>query len=327
MPVSTNAPFNEFGQSMILRDIEQLYLALNGAGAGSPGDGQTQDQTAVTSQDSGGLPDLSSLATIDYVNQVAQDVLNSIPPTTLGGDLSGTTTAATVIKLQGNSLRAVSPSADEQALLWNTGSAWWEPVTLISNNGGLLTKDSGGLIEIAGGTALSVVGNDTNTAGSINAIAAANADTVLGRRGTSLTWAKVARSEQADGSACSVVGRSANSTGAVADISASSDGQYLQRSGGALSFAAITGTLPAAPSGAGWVLSHDGSSASWDQTVALGNTSAAGSLTIANSTSASAIVLATTLIDAAGKVMSVREIDVCDGGTAKKMLILASAPY
>jgi hypothetical protein len=68
MPISTNAPFNEFGQSQILRDIEQLYLALNGAGNGAPGDGQTQDQTAVTSQDSGGLPDLSNLATIPYVD-------------------------------------------------------------------------------------------------------------------------------------------------------------------------------------------------------------------------------------------------------------------
>jgi hypothetical protein len=68
MPISTNAPFNEFGQSQILRDIEQLYLALNGAGSGGPGDGQTQDQTAVTSQDSGGVPDLSNLATIPYVD-------------------------------------------------------------------------------------------------------------------------------------------------------------------------------------------------------------------------------------------------------------------
>jgi hypothetical protein len=68
MPISTNAPFNEFGQSQILRDIEQLYLALNGAGSGGPGDGQTQDQSAVTSQDSGGVPDLSGLATIPYVD-------------------------------------------------------------------------------------------------------------------------------------------------------------------------------------------------------------------------------------------------------------------
>jgi hypothetical protein len=51
MPISTNAPFNEFGMSQVLRDIEQLYLALNGAGSGSSGDGQTQDQTAVTSQE------------------------------------------------------------------------------------------------------------------------------------------------------------------------------------------------------------------------------------------------------------------------------------
>lgn len=82
MPISTNAPFNEFGQSMILRDIEQLYLALNGAGTGSPGDGQTQDQSAATSQDSGGVPDLSGLATTTYVDQVAQDILSSIPTIT-----------------------------------------------------------------------------------------------------------------------------------------------------------------------------------------------------------------------------------------------------
>jgi len=68
MPISTNAPFNEFGQSQILRDIEQLYLALNGAGSGGPGDGQTQDQSADTSQESGGVPDLSGLATTEYVD-------------------------------------------------------------------------------------------------------------------------------------------------------------------------------------------------------------------------------------------------------------------
>jgi hypothetical protein len=50
MPISTNAPFNEFGQSQILRDIEQLYLALNAAGTGSSGDGQTQDQSDPVSQ-------------------------------------------------------------------------------------------------------------------------------------------------------------------------------------------------------------------------------------------------------------------------------------
>lgn len=64
MPLSTNAPFNEFGQSMVLRDIEQLYLLLNGAGTGSAGDGQTQDQAGAVNQEQ----DLSGLATTDYVD-------------------------------------------------------------------------------------------------------------------------------------------------------------------------------------------------------------------------------------------------------------------
>jgi len=71
MPLSSNAPFSEFGQSMILRDIEQLYLALNGAGAGSSGESQTQDQSVSQDQstgDSGAVPDLSGLASIAYVN-------------------------------------------------------------------------------------------------------------------------------------------------------------------------------------------------------------------------------------------------------------------
>ena len=51
MPISTNAPFNEFGMSQVLRDIEQLYLALNGPGTGSSGDGQTQEQSVGTNQD------------------------------------------------------------------------------------------------------------------------------------------------------------------------------------------------------------------------------------------------------------------------------------
>lgn len=69
MPLSTNAPFNEFGQSMILRDIEQLWLAQSGGnGSGLPGDGATQDKTLEMSQEngdgSGGL-DLSKYATLD----------------------------------------------------------------------------------------------------------------------------------------------------------------------------------------------------------------------------------------------------------------------
>jgi hypothetical protein len=98
MPISTNAPFNEFGQSQILRDIEQLYLALNGAGSGGPGDGQTQDQTAVTSQDSGGLPDLSGLATIPYVDAAIAGVGT---PRALYVHGSGTPTPVSVTDFDG----------------------------------------------------------------------------------------------------------------------------------------------------------------------------------------------------------------------------------
>jgi len=77
MPLSSNAPFSEFGNSMILRDIEQLWLALGGAGSGSSGEGQTQDQSAGVTQetgDSGGLPDLSGLATKLYVDTAIASV-------------------------------------------------------------------------------------------------------------------------------------------------------------------------------------------------------------------------------------------------------------
>jgi hypothetical protein len=255
MPISTNAPFNEFGQSQILRDIEQLYLALNGAGAGAPGDGQTQDQSGAVEQD------LSGLALKTYVDTRDDYVLGQIPSITY-------------------------------------------PISIANGGTGQTTQQT-----------------------AINALAGAvTADRALVGNGTNVALGMVTRNTLSNGAACSIIGRSANSSGSVADITASADGQVLQRKDGAIVFDTFV-SLPTAPSGAGWVLSHDGSNASWDQTVALGNTSAAGSLTIANSTSASAIVLATTLINAAGKVMSVREIDVCDGGTAKKMLVLASAPY
>jgi hypothetical protein len=94
MPISTNAPFNEFGNSMILRDIEQLYLALNGAGTGSSGDGQTQDQSEATSQDSGGLPDLSGLATTDYVDAAIAGIPDVPYPISIANGGTDSTTAA-----------------------------------------------------------------------------------------------------------------------------------------------------------------------------------------------------------------------------------------
>jgi hypothetical protein len=102
MPISTNAPFNEFGQSQILRDIEQLYLALNGAGNGAPGDGQTQDQTAATSQDSGGLPDLSGLATISYVDESIAAIPGITYPISIANGGTGATTSITALRSLGS---------------------------------------------------------------------------------------------------------------------------------------------------------------------------------------------------------------------------------
>lgn len=104
MPLSTNAPFDEFGMSMVLRDIEQLYLKFNGAGTGSAGDGGTQDQTVGVTQD----VDLSGYATTDYVDAAAQAILDSIPtvtyPISIANGGTGATTksaAKTNLDLQG----------------------------------------------------------------------------------------------------------------------------------------------------------------------------------------------------------------------------------
>jgi hypothetical protein len=102
------------------------------------------------------------------------------------------------------------------------------------------------------------------------------------------------------GTACSVFGRSANTNGLPACIAAAADGTILGRASGALSFL------------------YD---------VTLGNATNAGKFTVRSTALADAIVIDTTLVTTSGKKLSVREIDVCDAGVTKKMLVLASAPY
>jgi hypothetical protein len=48
-------------------------------------------------------------------------------------------------------------------------------------------------------------------------------------------------------------------------------------------------------------------------------------LTVSDGTYSAVIDVAT--LTSKAKNMTLREIDVCDGGAAKKMLVLASAPY
>ena len=68
-PLSANAPFTTFGQTMILRDIEQLYLLIgnrNGdlgdAGYSTKRDGDLGDNSA--SGGGGAVPDGFSIVTI-----------------------------------------------------------------------------------------------------------------------------------------------------------------------------------------------------------------------------------------------------------------------
>ncbi len=94
MPQSTNAPFNEFGQSMILRDIEDLYMLIGGSGTGAAGDGQTQDQSVAESQgvlqDKIGSPVVTE-ATAPQV--IAANIPNPLP-ISQGGTSAQTTVAA-----------------------------------------------------------------------------------------------------------------------------------------------------------------------------------------------------------------------------------------
>jgi hypothetical protein len=117
--------------------------------------------------------------------------------------------------IQGKEVSTTAPT-DWQVLNYNNTSSKWEPLTLIASNGGLLTRDGTGLIEIAGGTTTSVVGNSTGTAGSINVIQATVDDLVLGRRSGALTWAKVALAAEVSGTLPVANGGTAGTTAATA---------------------------------------------------------------------------------------------------------------
>lgn len=158
-----------------------------------------------------------------------------------GGAAYWTLPDSTIFQVTGSpgSLKLKDGTTLGQFLRWS-GTAWQQYGPLMNAKGQLLSHDGTDLVTVTADTALSVVGNSTNASAVPAAIAAASADTVLGRRGTALTWAKVARAEMADGSACSVIGRSANSSGAVADIAAGSDGLFLTRASGALTWAAAS---------------------------------------------------------------------------------------
>lgn len=367
----------------LIRDVERLALAFGGGGNDLGGAVPKSANDQTVSQDGNyGFPSVTTDMLDDLERRINAAIDNVVVDPNVGGDLSGVCSNATVTKIRGVNISPTQPSADEQVMMYNKPSLQWEPISLITGSGGLLTNDGAGLVEIAGGTALSVVGNATNTTGSINAIAAGSSDTLLGRRGASLTWAKISTNEINDaaitkakmenGAAVSVIGRSVNSSGVTADIPASSNDTVLGRRSNTLTWAKVsanemadiagfsvigrsnntTGTPHAISSTYtdGVALCCVGGSLNFTNDVRIGKSvdldgyltiqgkttstvmqlTSSGSnatITIGNSTSSSAITISPSLINTTGKVMSIREIDVCDAGVAKKMLVLASAPY
>lgn len=91
MPLSTNAPFNEFGQSMIMRDIEQLYLLQQNAGTGNAGDGQTQAAAEPMTQETAGGPTGGGVTTADLAAVEAQ--IPSLPLSIANGGTAARTAA------------------------------------------------------------------------------------------------------------------------------------------------------------------------------------------------------------------------------------------
>jgi hypothetical protein len=239
-----------------------------------------------------------NVAPIGFLSQAGGGVPSWTLPD-IGANHSMEVTGGVLYALVCGQRSANTAPTDKQFLRYS--STTWQPYgPLLSGLGHVLSHDGTDLADVDASTPKSVLGVAGGSAAIPAPIPAGADNTVLGCRSGALTFAQVARAELANGSACSVIGRSANSSGAVADIAAAADGTILTRISNALSFV---------------------------RNLILGTTSNAGSLTIANPTSATAIDISPALVTTTGKALAVREIDVCDAGAAKKMLVLCSLPY
>jgi hypothetical protein len=68
---------------------------------------------------------------------------------TVGGDLSGTANAATVIKIRGRSVADITP-ADKQLMGWNEVLARWEPVNPSAAGGGVSIAEIDDVTTVSG---------------------------------------------------------------------------------------------------------------------------------------------------------------------------------
>lgn len=97
--------------------------------------GGTGATTATQARTNLGLGSLSVLNLSGNASEVLFGNGNfaTIPLASLSGDLSGTTAAASVLKIQGRAVSSMAPSAG-QILAWNAGASTWAPTSLQSSD-------------------------------------------------------------------------------------------------------------------------------------------------------------------------------------------------
>ncbi len=188
-------------------------------------------------------------------------------------------------------------------------------------------------------------------------LAASVDNRVLARIGGTIAWTQVNRASLADGAANSVLGRSGGVPGPVSDLVAGTN-TVLRRTGfGDLGFGKITlAHLESGVSDDGWVMiATAGGSPQWSRAVTLGKNpgvsgATAGSLVVVLAGTGDYVHIGTNGIQmyrpsvSAGqalvridlnsystwtpaKALAIREIDVCENGVARKMLVLGSGTY
>jgi hypothetical protein len=188
-------------------------------------------------------------------------------------------------------------------------------------------------------------------------LAAAADNRVLARIGGTIAWTQVNRPALADGAANSVMGRSGGVPGPVTDLVAGAN-TVLRRTGfGDLGFGKITlAHLESGVSDDGWaMIATTGGFPQWSRSVTLGKNAGvsgatAGSLIVVMAGTGDYVHIGANGIQmyrpsvSAGqalvridlnsypswtpaKALAIREIDVCENGVARKMLVLASGAY
>jgi hypothetical protein len=117
------------------------------------------DPAGGTSYISAGSNQLLSVPYSIYANTAntassATTITGTVP---MGGDVTGTNSAANVVKLRGNGVSATAPTSG-QVLTWNAGTSNWEPVT----------PAAGGVTSVTAGAGLTAVPNPIISTGTIS---------------------------------------------------------------------------------------------------------------------------------------------------------------